>query len=352
MRRVLVALLSLALVATACGGGEPEQPEPEPEPTTTSPSPEPEPVLAPLTGEEVDEESVVERPVVAVKIDNARPARPQKGLNEADVVFEELVEGGSTRFLALFHSRLPIDAGPVRSGRDVDADIVKPWEPLLAISGAAPPTYAVLRGAGLEIREEEQPADAWYRDSGRNRPYNLFTDVAALAEVAADVDLPAPQATWTFDEAVPSGEEATGVSMAFSPSVPVSWTWESGAWQRTQSGAAHETDDGTRVSAANVVVLRVPVQAGGGVDVAGSATQHINVIGEGDAMVLRDGRAVSARWRKASREGHLMIETAGGTPVALAPGRTWIELLPSGAALEVQRPAATETAETATESSR
>ncbi|HWH31802.1 MAG TPA: DUF3048 domain-containing protein, partial [Egibacteraceae bacterium] len=168
---MLVALFAVALTLTACGGGEPE-PEPTPSETEPTPSPTPEPELAPLTGEEVESTGILDRPVVAVKIDNASPARPQAGLGAADVVFEELVEGGYTRFLALYQSQAPETAGPVRSGRDVEADLLPPYQPLFVISGAAEPTYAVLRGAGLKIREEGQPEDAFQRASDRKRPYN------------------------------------------------------------------------------------------------------------------------------------------------------------------------------------
>ena len=339
MRRVLVALFAATLLLTACGGGEPEV-EPTPEETAASPTPTPEPELAPLTGEEVGDADVLDRPVVAVKIDNASPARPQAGLAEADVVFEELVEGGYTRFLALFQSRAPETAGPVRSGRDVEADLLPPYEPLFVISGAAEPTYDVLRGAGLRIREEGQPEAAFHRASDRKRPYNLFVDVEQMWREATEEALPAAGEAWTFDEQEPFGDDVLQAMLAFSPTNPVTWSWDAarGEWLRDQAGAPHTGTSGEQLGAENVVVMKVPIAAGGGVDAAGNSTQHIEVIGSGEATILRDGKAITGLWRKESREGHIKFVTSAGAVIPLALGRTWVELLPGRAALSLVHP--------------
>ena len=352
MRRVLVALFATTLLLTACGGGEEPEQEPTAQETTATPSPTPEPELAPLTGEEVSGAGVLERPVLAVKIDNASPARPQAGLAEADIVFEELVEGGYTRFLALFQSRAPETAGPVRSGRDVEADLLPPYRPLFVISGAADPTYEVLRGAGLKIREEGQPEDAFNRASDRKRPYNLFVDVERMWDVAKDDGLPAADEAWTFDAAAPAGEDALGATLSFSPTNPVKWTWDpaQSRWLREQAGGPHVDVAGAQLGAENVVVMKVPVAAGGGVDAAGNATQHIEIIGSGEATILRDGKAITGTWRKESRDGHIEFVTSAGAVVPLAPGRTWVELLPGRAAVSIVRPEPSPTA-TATSTS-
>lgn len=348
MRRVLVALLTASLLLTACGGGEPEE-EPTVEEQQVTESPTPEPETAPLTGEEVADESVLDRPVLAVKIDNASPARPQVGLGAADVVFEELVEGGYTRFLALFQSRAPQDAehvGPVRSGRDVEADLLPPYRPLFVISGAADPTYEVLRGAGLKIREEGQPEEAFTRVGDRKRPYNLMVDVNRMWQVAARDDaLPPASQAWSFDETAPTGQDVLEARLSFSPTNPVRWAWDaaSGRWLREQSGGPHVDAAGVQLGAENVVVMKVPVAGGGGVDAAGNETQHIEIIGSGEATILRDGKTVSGLWRKESREAHIEFVTAAGVVIPLAPGRTWVELLPNAAAVSLVHPQPTGT---------
>ncbi|MGH8899949.1 MAG: DUF3048 domain-containing protein, partial [Egibacteraceae bacterium] len=143
---------------------------------SNAPPPAPLTESAPLTGLPVADPAVLARPVVAVKVDNAAKARPQTGLDQADIVFEGLVEGGLTRFVALFHSVSPGTVGPVRSARDVDADLLPAFSSVLGISGAAPGTEARLREAGLRVLSEGQaPPGAFFRTGERRSPHNLFT---------------------------------------------------------------------------------------------------------------------------------------------------------------------------------
>jgi hypothetical protein len=337
VRRFVLAFAALALLVSACGGAEAEPvtvPAPTPSPT---PEPEPEPVLAALTGLPLDDETAGDRPVLAVKIDNHRDARPPVGLELADIVIEELVEGGATRFIALYHSGDPGVVGPVRSGREVDAFLLPAFSPVFAISGAAGPVYPILRGAGLLVYEEGQAGGAIFRQSGRSSPHNVFASAEGLW--AAAEDLPAADQPWLFDEDTPDGgERTTSAQMAFSNSATALWEWDTagGVWLRTQDGVAHVNPDGDHIDAENVVVVFVPVGGGGGVDAAGNRTAHINVIGEGDAVVLRDGQAFDVRWQKDSPDDQFTWLTATGRPLPLAPGRTWIELVPVGRALDLQ----------------
>lgn len=329
------AAVLLPLLLAGCGNSteEPEEPEPETEPAAVD-----EPVLAPLTGEEVDDESLLDGPVVAIKVDNAPKARPPVGLEASDIVFTELVEGGTTRFIALYHSRLPVTVGPVRSGRDVDAQVLPPFSAVFGISGAAEPTYEQLRGAHLLVYEEGQ-ADAFRRDGGRPRPHNLFAAPKALA-VAAD-DLPAAEEPWPFDaEAAAGGDEATSVRLTYSPFYFAEWQWDAGAdrWVRSQEGEPHTGADGEQLGADTVVIARVTAFDGAGTDAGGNPIPEVEAVGEGDALVLRDGRAQPARWRKTSPEAQFEWRTPEGEPLPLRPGRTWVELVPEGGSVDVAGP--------------
>jgi hypothetical protein len=353
VRRLLWALTAAAVLAS-CGGNVPApvaevtptaSPTPTPTPTPVpTPEPEPEPILAPLTGLPIDDEDALERPVLAVKIDNHPKARPQVGLDQADIVVEELVEGGATRFIGLFHSEDPGAVGPVRSGRNVDADLLVAFQPVLAISGAAPPVYSVLRGAGLLIFEEGQAGGAFFRQSGRSSPHNLFATAERLW--SASGDLPSAEPPWPFDEDVPDGGElAERVAFSFSPGASAAWTWDGDAWHRAQNGSSHLSDSGEPLDAANVVIAKVVVGSSGNVDSSGNRTASIQVTGEGDAVVLRDGYAYHVRWRKESAALQFEWLDAFGEPFPLTPGRTWIELVPVGAAVNVEHPGADDEAD-------
>lgn len=335
MRRALLVVAILAFGLTACSQSADDDAPTAPEPPAPSPTEEPEPVLAPLTGTEIDDPAMLEGAVVALKVDNATQARPQVGLGDADIVFTELVEGGTTRFIALFHSVLPDMAGPVRSGRDVDAQVLPAFSPVFGISGAAAPTYAELRGAGLLVFEEGQ-AEAFSRDRDRRSPHNLMASTPALS--AASGDLPPAGVPWPFDPAVPDGgEEATGVETTYSPFFASAWDWEPGAqtWTRSQEGSPHMGADGEQLTADTVVVARVTAFDGAGVDSGGNPIPQVEAVGEGDAVVLRDGRSYTARWRKASAESQFEWLTPDGQPLPLRPGRTWVELVPESGAVTV-----------------
>lgn len=312
---------------------EPLLPEPPPPP----PLP---PTLA-LTGLPVPPgaQGLLGRPVLAVKIDNARPARPQDGLDRADIVMTEVVEDGITRFLALYQSVDPGNVGPVRSGRDLDALLLPAFTPVLGMSGAAPPTLAVLQAAGLRMfHEHANPPHAGvpglgalFRVGDRRRPYNMFLNAPGMW--AQSAGLPAPAPAWPFDPAVPlGGSPSAGLALTFSPNASASWAWDppAGMWRRSQDGAAHLGVGGQQLGARNVVLVRAMVVPGSGVDVIGSRTADTLVIGEGEAIVLRDGLAFPARWRKTGPAAQFEWLTPGGAPLPLAPGTTWVELHPLG----------------------
>lgn len=296
-------------------------------------------VIAPLTGLEVDDGDIVERPVVALKVDNAPQARPQAALEEADITFTELVEGGTTRFIALYHSTLPEGAGPVRSGRDVDAQVLPAFSPVFGISGAAEGTYAQLRAADLLVYEEGQ-ADAFSREGSRPSPHNLFASTEALADAAEE--LPAARAPWPFDATMPGGGvEATGVDLVYSNFYRASWDWDPSqdVWLRDQEGETHTDAGGDQLTADTVVVARVTTFDGTGVDSGGNPIPEVEVIGEGEATILRDGRSYPARWRKTGARSQFEWLTAAGEPLPLRPGRTWVELVPEAGTVDVAFPA-------------
>lgn len=282
---------------------------------------------APLTGRRVDADAV-DRPVLAVKVDNAPTARPQAGLQHADVVMVQPIEA-ATRFIALYHATDPGRLGPVRSGRFVDAELLPPFDPLLAMSGAAEPVREALRRAGLPLYETGS-AGAWDIDESRRAPHQVFLEPAALWEVGQGRGVPPADPVWAFDEAVPGrAERVERAAWRYPAATAVVWRWDGRErrWVRSQDGRAQRTVDGTRVGADNVVVLRVPR----GPD----HTRPIEVVGAGELTLLRDGRRLTGTWRKPSRGAHFAWRDDEGEPLSLRPGTTWIELVPAHATVTV-----------------
>lgn len=310
----------------------PSPPPPDPPP----PPPPPPPPTWPLTGAPIDPgsseaaaQAALARPVLALKIDNARQARPQDGLERADVVLTELVEDGLTRFIALYHSVDAGNVGPVRSGRDTDAAILPAFSPVLGMSGAAPPTLAVLQAAGLRMFHEDANPGAFFRAEARRRPHDFFASTPALW--AQGGGLPAAVRPWPQDPAIPpGGVPVAGLDAVLSRASSIAWRWDAGGntWRRFQDGGPHVAASGEHLHARSVVLLRVPVVPGAGIDVNGSSTMDTQVIGEGEAIVLRDAQSFAVRWRKTSPQAHFEWLRPDGTPLPLAPGRVWIELQP------------------------
>jgi hypothetical protein len=291
---------------------------------------------SPLTGLPMD---IVRsrRPVLVVKIDNAPKARPQIGLNQADVVFEEGVEGGITRFAALFHSEESKPVGPVRSARSTDIKIVSALHhPLFAYSGANALFKQYVHDAPLVDVGVDNYPDRYHRDTGRSSPYNLFSETEELLKLAPDGSVAPPALfAWRAPGAAPSGPGAHAVTHArvwwqASKMTEAIWDWDPTAkgWRRTQNGETHVDAAGRQVTPANVVVQFVTYHDTGLVDSSGTSVPEADVVGEGDAWVLTGGMLIPCHWSKASNTEITHYTDASGAEVRLARGKTWVELVP------------------------
>ena len=339
MRRPLALALALALAAglAACGGDK-KKPAPTTTaaPTTAPPAPPPEPQGmippggGPLTGQAVDP-AKAGRPLLIVKIDNAPKARPQAGLNEADVVVEEAVEGGVTRFATFYHSR-DADVGPVRSARSTDMLIATPLNrPLFAYSGANAVFEQQIRTSPVvNVGISAFPGD-YTRQRGRPGPYDLFSNTARMfAHAPQGAGPPPPLFAFRFPGQASTGEPAGGVKMEYRGRIvtAVQWAWDAGAgvWQRSQDGGPHKDAAGNQVNAQNVVVQLVTYHDTPYVDQSGARVPEADLVGEGEVWVLSDGKVVKGRWKRTAPGEVTQYLDANGAPIRLSPGRTWVEL--------------------------
>lgn len=300
--------------------------------TTTT---EPAPVLRwPLTGLPGADGTGLARPALVVKIDNLDGgARPQVGINEADVVYEERVESGVTRFLAVFHSTDAGPIGPVRSGRTTDIPVFSALNrPMFAWSGSNELMAADIRAAAMVDVGHTPAVDQYFRDGGRRAPHNLFIQgYQSMVEAHRD-DAGVPPALFGFrpDGAAAVGEPVAAVDIAWggSSSVRVGYTWDGTGWARTQNGTAHVDGAGVPVAPANVVVQFVEYgrYRGAGPPVVAQ------LVGEGEVWVLTGGQRIVGRWVKPAVDAVTQYLLPDGTPIALTPGRTWVALAPPGSA--------------------
>jgi hypothetical protein len=329
------------LAASACGSNDEEKPEPA---DTTTPPTTAAPTVFPLRGTPVDEPGRAGRPALVVKIDNDARARPQGGVAEADLVVEEKVEGPHSRFAAVFHSTDPASVGPVRSGRSTDVAIVAGLNrPLFAFSGANPTFLAQLRSAPLVDVGVDAVPDAYERRAGRPAPYNLWAVPERLRAAGPD-DTGPPPAAFVYGDDAPGGADVIAgavLNYDFGPAgTRVSFSWDAtvDGYVRTQDGSTHVDADGRPLAPANVVVQLVEYIDTGERDVVGTPVPEARLTGEGDAWVLTRDVAVRATWSRPEGGGHTELRRAG-EPVALAPGQTWLALVPiEGAGVTVAPP--------------
>lgn len=316
---------------------------PEPAPTesaTPTPSPEeptyestyeapPATAISPLTGE-VIEAGALDRPVLSAKIDNAPLARPQVGLDRADLVHVELVEGGQIRYVGSWHSDLPDEVGPVRSVRPMDPDILSPLGGILVYSGAQPQFIAAMQNTPVRnvIFDRGDDSDLVFRGLPRPAPHNVVARASSLVERYATDAAPVQQ--FAFADrlenatAARDGSPASSISLTYGQSGQSGWEWnaDQGAWLRLQGGQADVALSGERLSATNVVVLRVRVDTSPGVP------QTILAGETGSGFVATAGRTIPVTWSKGGPADRIRILDEQGVAVRLAPGNTWIELVP------------------------
>jgi hypothetical protein len=334
--RLVPAVLTLAASVACASGDAPEESSvstPSPAAITAAPSPSPSPSpspvpVSPLTGQATSAGA----PVVVVKVDNGVLARRyHRGLGEAAVVYQELVEGGATRFAAVYDRGGAKEVGPVRSARVSDFELLRPLGPVaLAFSGANPGT---LREFGAEVRAGRALDASYdtvpqiYRLAERRKDArNFFTtpdrirDARPTSTKARDIGL-------RFGPLGASDATAARADIRFSKFSLVTATYDaaSGTYRLQQDGRAMPG-----VQPANVVVQRARIRATQYRDVLGLRTPYTVTVGSGAATVLRDGRRIDGRWERPGPDAGTRFLYGGGDDIRLRPGPTWVMLVPDG----------------------
>ncbi len=323
----LLAAGSLALAS--CSSSSSGSSAPLPKPATSNEASAGQVCL--LTGLPQTGGEQADRVALAVKIDNIAPALPQAGINNADVVVEELVEGGLTRLMAIFQCAKAPEVGPIRSARISDADILALLHgSVLGYSGANPKDMPPIRAnSGAALISYDQQPQYFHLGGGRPAPHNVFSSTTTLLNAGLRLrpKLQAPPALFTYGPIDPAARRAHRVYMSW-PAASALWTWSHRAWLRTQDGSPDMLTSGEQISATNVVILGVDIASTGLHDVLGAPSPLDVTIGTNPAWVLRDGKVIRGTWSRKAIKDEITLKDANGHVIALSPGRTWVELLP------------------------
>jgi Protein of unknown function (DUF3048) N-terminal domain/Protein of unknown function (DUF3048) C-terminal domain len=329
---VLSAAGAVAGVAAAVGiglalGGTPhpvakaaplQTPTPTPSPTRSAPGP----LVSPFTGERV--KSL--RPVLAVKIDNIVYARPQTGLTSADIVYVLPVEGGLSRFLAIFSSHIPRVIGPVRSARADDLELLQQFgRPAFAWSGAQPRLTGVIEHDRRIVDLSADLFGGYYRNYNRVAPYNLFAQTRTLL-AEAHGESKAHNIGFTFGPPNPGGRRTSSASVSY-PAASFKFTWSAGRgrWLVWMDGARAASTEGPQLSAATVVIQHTLVRTSKYKEY-GRPPPFASTVGHGTAIVLRNGMSYRVRWSRHGADGGTTFTTLSGQPMRFAVGPVWIVL--------------------------
>ncbi len=299
--------------------------------------------MSPLTGRTMSA-GRPDRPIVVTKIDNTASANPQHGVNKADLVVEELVEGGLTRLAAFYYSNTPDRVGPVRSARATDIGIASPVNAELVASGGAPKTNKRIKAAGIKFHSEDAGAKGFSSDPAKSRPYNRTINVQTLLKGRNATKIPGPYFTWASKKsaskksaskksdssAAPSAEpatkpkKATSAAVRFSRSSTTQWSFKDGKWSRTNGISDKE------FKADTMVVLFSKVGDAGYRDPAGNSVPETVFDGSGAMFLFHGDTVTEGTWEKKGLDSIITMKDKSGASVKVEPGNVWIELVPKG----------------------
>ena len=346
--RALATLVVAGLGLAACGGGTSDTstsaPTSAPEATTTevpttvvetTTTTIPVPTM-PLPGLPVVDEAAAVRPAIAAKIDNHPGARPQAGLNSADIVYEENVEKW-TRFAAVFHSSGSDPVGPLRSGRTQDIDLLTSLnKPLLLWSGGnAAVTTAINKSTLVNMSASAASnGGGFFRSTDKKAPHNLFSKTTNIwALDAGRGGTPPAQFVYRSISAPVAGADIVGVKLTMDGSMRAAWQWDGTAakFLRFHDSKIHSDADGDQVAFDNVVVIECEYKA----SPADPRSPEAQTVGSGRAWVYSGGKVVEGTWNRPDNLSGWNLTDADGNSIGLTPGRTWVELIREGQAVTV-----------------
>ncbi len=332
----MLAAAGLAgLLLSACSSSPTKHADaPRHKPATTSSTVPP--PACPLTGQPAPGGTVPQRPAMAVKIDNYPAGRPQAGLDKADIVFEEPVEGGITRYAAVFQCQDVALIGPARSARNIDIGILgQLGNPLIAHVGGINPVLANIEASPLVNVDLGASNSLMIHPAGKAPPDADYTSTAIVYGTHPTMTTP-PQPLFTYSAATPPGGTPVSlIHIPFSGTSDVTWKWnpKTATFQRFYNALTPDMlADNVQNAAANVVVQYVQISYGpwlenseGGLEVQADLYPNAS----GTAVVYRNGVAIPATWHRSTLESPTQFVNAFGVTIPLAPGQTWVELVPT-----------------------
>jgi hypothetical protein len=270
--------------------------------------------------------------ILVVKIDDTISARPQIGIDRADIVYIEQVEGGLTRLAAVFSSEIPTLIGPIRSARISDIEILAQYgRVVFAYSGAQSKMLPVISAANLnDYGAQRQSPTIYTRDESRTSPTNMVLRADLLLEkVRSDGREIATSRSvgWSFGDLPSGGTAITGAQLSWpAASYEVKWSTEEERWLIFNNGIPNMSASGTQHGPTTFLIQTVEILPSEYGDKLGGVTPYSKTIGSGTGFVLRDGKYFPATWSRPDELSGTTWRALDGSELPFARGQIWIAL--------------------------
>lgn len=290
-------------------------------------------ITCPIDGSVVKDERLIDRRPLLIKVENLPEARPQSGLDKADVVIESMAEGGIVRFAAVYLCRDAGEIGPVRSARLQDITFIHEYDALFAHVGGSD-AWERERTSDIADLDQFFYDDAYWRSDNRDSPHNVYTTTARLHKAAVDEGMEETIALdeWTFKTDKPGKGNVIAIDVPYPADCAVHYDYDKGGNKYLRSVEGEPFMDQvtkSQLAPKNVIVMYVSYSSSDDGEEYGMGGHDImELVGEGRAVVCRDGEAIDGRWVKSSEEGRTMFLDAAGQPIALNRGQVWISIVP------------------------
>lgn len=334
---LLCIIISMCFIAEGCTK-KPEPivtPSPAPPTKTEAPVKVQQKYFSPYTGEEVKKEVLNNIAVLAI-IENSESARPQSGINAADIVYETLAEGGTPRFIALFQSGDAQKIGPIRSARSYFLDISKEYNLPFAHCGGSEEALVEIKNENLMSMNEMKNASTYWRDSVRKAPHNLYTSTEKLRELVKSKNfVKAPTVNLKFDKSYWDSAmlpKASNVLLKINKYYNTSYTYKDEVYLKSMGSVSSKNkEDNLPLAFKNIVVqiTSIRTQADG---------NHLDIalVGSGDGYVISNGKYTKMHWAKKSATSQTLLTDGEGNTLPLSPGKTWWNIVDKSTTVDIK----------------
>jgi len=295
----------------------------------------PEKYFSPYTGEEVTKETLDNIAFFAI-IENSLDARPQSGLNAADIVYETMAEGGIPRFIALFQKEASVKIGPIRSARVYFLYISKEYNLPFAYCGGSQEALNEINNDNLMSMNEMTYGSTYLRDNSRKVPHNLYTSTAKLTELIKRKNyVKPPTVKLKFDKSywnTSSLSSGTNVLLKMNRYYSTSYTYKDELYLKSMDGKSSiNKEDKLPLAIKNVVlqITSIKIQADG---------NHLDIalVGSGDGYVISNGKSVKMHWTKKNAASQTLLTDDSGKELPLNPGKTWWNIIDKSTIVDIK----------------